>query len=334
MSRTKNPFNNIKSLGNAQIDAVKKNTSDMVHSARDLIDRSKDAAIQAMDQTGDGKVDLDDVAAVAGGIGDAIKNGAQSIERNTLNPIFPEALESMGGQLPKIICVADRDIRYSKSPVCQGAIGYYSMPKGYETWNLFHDAVGSELSFYPGLDNGVYYVDPMDANHYIAVQKYYDYIKQVHVGELQQIAQALGAKHFRVVFKNEKKSSSQQLFKGHVKAAAVNTEGQHASQSKESSNMSIAAEMEFPGHAPEMPQLRYLADDPSIKNLIALRMDRSSPLQRQHYTLKLSNTSGMTMSDAARIDAVLKGLKVNADASLESQAKEESTTLLEYDIEF
>lgn len=29
-----------------------------------------------------------------------------------------------------------------------------------------------------------------------------------------------------------------------------------------------------------------------------------------------------------------KGLKVNADASLESQAKEESTTLLEYDIEF
>ena len=58
------------------------------------------------------------------------------------------------------------------------------------------DAFG--LTFYPELDNSVYYIDPCDRDHYILMNDYFSYMKMQRVAELQRIAQSLGATHFRV----------------------------------------------------------------------------------------------------------------------------------------
>ena len=92
--------------------------------------------------------------------------------------------------------------------------------------------------------------------------------------------------------------------------------------------------MSFPGHAPIKPQLKYLQRDPSIQNLVAMRMDDKSPLMHQKLILKLSNSSGIKESDAAQIDATLKSLKFSGNTTVASEAKNESRRYLEYDIEF
>ena len=74
--------------------------------------------------------------------------------------------------------------------------------------------------------------------------------------------------------------------------------------------------------------------DPSIKALIAMRMDETAPLSYQKFMLKLSNSSGIKESDAVKIDAVLKSLKLAGNTSIASEAKNESRRYLEYEIDF
>ena len=92
--------------------------------------------------------------------------------------------------------------------------------------------------------------------------------------------------------------------------------------------------MTFPGHAPIKPSLKYMQRDPSIQTLISMRMDEQAPLLHQKFMLKMSNSSGMKENDAAKIDAVLKGLKCSGNATVSSEAKNEARRYLEYEIEF
>lgn len=62
------------------------------------------------------------------------------------------------------------------------------------------------LSFYPNSEGEFYYVDPINKDNYIALDEYFNYLKQVRISELQKIAQDLGAKYFRVTYKEEKSS--------------------------------------------------------------------------------------------------------------------------------
>ena len=50
--------------------------------------------------------------------------------------------------------------------------------------------------------------------------------------------------------------------------------------------------------------------------------------------LKMSNSSGIKESDAVKIDAVLDGLKYSGNATVASEAKNESRRYLEYKIDF
>ena len=83
-----------------------------------------------------------------------------------------------------------------------------------------------------------------------------------------------------------------------------------------------------------MTQLKYMQRDPSIKTLVAMRMDVSSPLSHQKFMLKMSNSSGIKESDAIKIDAVLKCMKLNGNASVASEAKNEAKIYIEYEIDF
>lgn len=303
-------------------------------------------AVRAVDQNDDGKFDATDVSAIAETVGSAVKKGARgvretaektarSLEFKSLRPIFPESLDSADFLMPKFIHVVEWDKKRAESEVCQGAIGYDSDYKGFPVMNIFRDSVEAfGLTLYPDGGCEFYYADPSERDRYIALDEYFSYLKVARVNELQRIAQDLGAKHFRVTYMEERAVFSERKGKAEVKAKAAALGAEQRAEEKKYAKVEIAAEMEFPGHAPMKPQVKYLQRDPSIQTLIAMRMDENSPLQRQKLVLKMSHSSGLKESDAAKIDVVLKGLKCAGNTTVASEAKNEARRYLEYEIDF
>ena len=100
------------------------------------------------------------------------------------------------------------------------------------------------------------------------------------------------------------------------------------------SKIEIAAENDFPGKAPIKPTLKYLLRDPSIQNLITMRLNEDSALTHQKLMIKLSNSSGLKENDAIKIDAILKGMRFAGNTTVQSESKNEARRYLEYEIDF
>ena len=220
--------------------------------------------------------------------------------------------------------------------MCKGSIGFLSAQKGLHIVNIFRDSIDLYgLSFYPDCDSEFYYVDPSDRDGYIALDEYFSYLKQVRISELQKIAQDLGAKHFKVTYKEEKTSFSEKKVSKKVTAKPIaSIDVEQNNENKKYSTVEIAAEMECPGHTPVKPKLKYMKYDPSINGLVEMRMNEHAPLLHQKFMLKLSNSSGLKESEAIKIDAVLKGMKCTGNATVLSETQNESRRYLEYEIDF
>lgn len=309
-------------------------------------------AMEIADQTDDGKFDFADVAVITENVGNAVKKGAQEfkeradekvwqMERRSLQPIFPTQTEGAASLddadflMPKFIRIVERDKKRMESPACQGSIGYGSDQKGLHIVNIFRDSVEAfGLTFYPDCDSEFYYMDPSDRDCYIALDEYFSYLKIVRVNELKRIAQDLGAKHFRVTYKEKCVSFTEKKAKAAGKTAVASAQAEMKARQEEYTAINVVAEMTFPGHAPAKPQLKYLQRDRNIQTLIAMRVDEKSPLLHEHFELEMYNSSGMKLDDAMKIDAVLKGLKCTGNATVASEVKNEARRYLEYDIEF
>ena len=319
--------------------------SDISKNAKEKMKKTKDKAVEVVDQNDDGKLNLKDVAALTNTIGNAVKKGTgavkdtadekrRNIEKKMLQPIFPEELDATDFFLTKFIRVTERDKKYSESDVCQGSIGYMSEQKGLRYVNIFRDSLDAYgTTFYPDRDSEFYYIDPSDRDHYIALDEYFGFLKVARITELQKIAQALGAKHFKVTYKEEKTMFSETKKKA-KKEGKISSEVDVDTSEKQYSAVEIASEMDFPGHAPSQPDLKYLQRDPSIQALVSMRLNEDTPLLHQKFMLKMSNSSGLKENDAIKIDAVLKSLKFSGNATVASEAKNETRRYLEYEIDF
>ena len=309
--------------------------SNVGKNAKDILEKSKNKAVQIADQNDDGKFDLEDVTAMANSVGNIVKKGARTLketadekarqmERKTLLPIVLEDLNDY--PMPKLIRITERDKKYSESEVC----------KEMRLMNIFRDSVNVYgISFYPNYDSEFYYVNPVDSDNYIVLDEYFDYLKQVRVGELQKIAQDLGAKHFRVTYKEEKTAFSERRTNKKVGIKSVgDVSAEQKSEENKYSKIEIAAEMECSGHAPVKPTVKYMKYDPNVQKLIEMRMDEQGPLRRQTLTIKLSNSSGLKESEAVKIDAILKGLKCTGNSIVVNEVRNESRRYLEYEIDF
>lgn len=315
--------------------------------AKDLLGKSKNIAMHIADQNDDGKLDLKDVSVIAESVGNTVKKGTQvvretaeetarTLELKALQPVFSEFLNNGDFFMSKFIRVTERDKKHAESELCKGSIGFISEQKGLRIVNIFRDSVDEfGLAFYPDKESEFYYVDPSDPKGYIALNEYFSHLKLLRINELQKLAQDLGAKHFRVTYKEEKLSLTEKKTnaKANVKPVASG-ERENSSTDRNFSTVEVAAEMEFPGHSPIKPQLKYLNNDPSIKTLIDMRMDEKAPLLHQKYMLKLSNSSGLKESEAVKIDAVLKGMKCAGNATVVSEVQNEARRYLEYEIDF
>lgn len=311
-----------------------------------LINKTKQALTKAVDKNNDGKFDANDVSIVAEAVNNSLKAGKENLKQSitekaiefelkSLQPIFVDNIDSGDFILTKFIRVVDREKRFINSKACVNAIGYYSDFKTLRMINLFRDSVDLYgISFYPDNSHEFYYVDPSDRDRYISLDDYFSYLKVERIGELQKIAQDLGAKHFRVTYKEEQISFSENSAKVTGGSRLVTGNGEHTAAENRFSAVEIAAEMDCPGHKPVKPELKYLQRDPSVRTLINMRMDETSPLFHHVFTLKLSNSSGIKESDAVKIDAVLKSMKCTGNTTVTSEAKSESRKYLDYEIDF
>lgn len=321
--------------------------SDVGKNAKDILGKSKNVAIHIADQNDDGKLDLKDVSVITESVGNTVKKGTQAmleiaektartLELKALQPVFSDFLDNGDFFMSKFIRVTERDKKHAESELCKGSIGFISEQKGLRIVNIFRDSVDEfGLTFYSDKGSEFYYVDPSDSSGYIALNEYFSHLKLLRINELQKLAQDLGAKHFRVTYKEEKLSLTEKKTstKANVKLVASG-EIENSSNDRNFSTVEVAAEMTFPGHSPIKPQLNYLNNDPSIKTLIDMRMDEKAPLLHQKYMLKLSNSSGLKESEAVKIDAVLKGMKCAGNATVVSEVQNEARRYLEYEIDF
>ena len=313
--------------------------ADAAKGVTDFIDQAGKDISKAIDQNGDGKLDMSDVQAVLDRSQAALAERQRKADLERLKPFFPEEVKQADFVMPKMIRVDNIDKPHAENPVCKGSIGFNTVLDDISVLTFFHDQADSlGLSFYKGLENGVYYVDPCDEKRYIPLDEYFTYMKMQRVNELVRIAQSLGAKSFKVTYIDKSKSASSGSIDA---AAAIKAVGKGASakvsrsiSESSSATSHVEAATEFPGHAPIRPELRYLKNEINILNLIEMRMDPLSPLQHQHIYIEMSNSSGIKMKEAIKIDAALNKMKASGSATVESQAREETHHILEYEIVF
>lgn len=256
-----------------------------------------------------------------------------------LKPLFQEDFERAEFVLPKMIRVDEMDKAHAESALCKDSAGFKTVRDDLTVITIYPSYIDNfGLSFYPGLENCVYYVDPCDRDHYIALDDYFSYMKTQRIAELQRIAQSLGAKHFRVTYKEKSKNVANIVIdnaeSGKYNGVKVGAKVFHAVRNTSMSAVRVEAEMRFPGHAPIRPELHYLKKEININNLIEMRMDPLSPLQHQHFCIEMSNSSGINKQDAIRIDALLKVMNVSTNTTVESEVQNEARRILEYEIEF
>lgn len=252
-------------------------------------------------------------------------------------PIFAKEINS-DFHLPKMISVVDYDKRM-QIEACKGAVGYQETVKNVDVTGIYEkDAETFGIDFYPTKTSSVYYVHPLDEKTYIQLSEYFTYLKEARIAELKRIAQALGAKHFKVTIEEQKTSEFTKKDHAKVKLGIIkNKAGVDANKEsgeKKYEFLGIASESYFNPKEPERPELKFWAKSETIKNLIEQRLSKDGSLTFESFKLDYNTLTGITESEAAKIDGVLKALKFDGAGSITEKAKEESRKRFEYIIEF
>ena len=305
----------------------------------------KNAAVKAIDRNGDGKLNKDDIAEFKARMDEKKEKSRIEREQNRLerekdelNPIFEETVTSPEFNVPKLVRLAEIDKSHIESEICRNSIGFRKENEGVQVLTIYPKKVGMfGLTFYPNQENGIYYQNPFDRDFYIAMEDYFYYLRMKKVSELQMIAQALGAKHFKVTFVDQSAQDTMNRLdiKAGVKAPMVNGsgEGSRETLSKEFSKVTVAAEMDFLGHEPINPRLVYLKGDPNIENMIQLRLSNNAPIH-QKVSVSLISASGVKEADAIKIGTALKKMGFSANCNFQQEAQTEARTTMEYEIDY
>lgn len=314
--------------------------------ATELLGKTKDKVVKTLDQDNDNKLTGKDIVIVAETIEYTAKKTKNNIkesldkknlikQKRELQPIFSNDLKDPTFKISKMVRITNIDKRRSSSPVCKNSIGYYSIFEDTKLVNIFNnkaDLFG--LSFFPDKTHDIYYVDPVYKNKYIAADLYFAYLKDVRVNELQMLAQDLGAKHFKVTYKGYKSSSLNKKFKGKVEIEDFGIEAEHNKDQNDVFEVDVAAEATFSPHEPIKPKIKYLKKELCIQTLITMRFNEKAPLTHQKYTMNLSNTSGISIKDAIKLDANIKDMKTSGNVSFTSIVNNEAKSVFEYEIDF
>ena len=342
----KKPFS-FKQLGKAISDTARsglEGAKDLAQKTKNAVTSTTESFMQSIDQTGDGKFDVDDITELRRQRAERDRQAKLRRDLDELHPVFANDLADKGFFLPQLIRLTEMDKKHALSTVCKGSIGHETLVKDLRIVTVYSDQTAEwGLQFYPDRNQDFYFVNPTDSSRYIGIDHFFDYMRQARVSELQRIAQDLGAKYFKVTMKEMKKS----LFK---RAMAENAAAsgplfgrksgvkEHVESSFAQNDLSdgeIAAETTFAGHAPRRPTLVYYKNEPQIQALVDMRMDyERNGITEQHLSLRCMHSSGITEKVAANIDAAFSAMKITGNTTFTSEAQNEVRQIFEYDILF
>ncbi len=295
-----------------------------------------DKAAQAGEYLGDKAEEAKDKAVQTGEhLSDKALEAKRDYDLRRFRPIIKEQLPSAVKVMPEMIRIVDWDKR-TEEDVCKDAVAFNDGSKELRFISILTKNVGLiDATFYPFAQEGIYYRDPCNTSSYINLNNYFDYLKKARVHELNQIAQDLGAIHVKISLKAERKlhSQSKSIISGAI-GKSQKIESSHSSSSMQFESIEVASDKKYKGHEAHEPKLNYFRNEPDVKNIVKRRLDKNNPIYSDVETFKYINSSGIKSNDVAKIESVLKKLKISLNKSISNEVENEEKIYFEYQIEY
>ena len=339
MKEVEKQFNEIT---NEKDKKVNEKIVEAVDTAKDIAERTIDFVGEAANAAGDfAEAQLKNAKSFMNRLNEDLSEAKYKRDKEKYKPIFADQLISNELVYPEMINVVENDKRMGIE-ACYGAVGYNDKKNGINIVGIYKQDINkfNNIEFYPNKTSYIYYVHPFDKNKYIRIDEYFTYLKEARVAELKKIAQQLGAKYFKVSIMEEKTIDAEKKTNAKAKLS-FGKEKAEVDVKKEASEkkyefIGVASESTFKneGKQPVRPELRFWANNIAIENLIEQRLSEDSPLTHETYRLDYNTSTGITETEAVKIDGALKMLKFTGAGSISEKAKEESKRRFEYEIEF
>ncbi len=256
------------------------------------------------------------------------------------NPLFPDVFYSGSFNLPNIIVIVDDAVR-KDIDVCEGAIGWLSNEKGTEVLHLYDEEVERcGIKFVPSvICDAYYYVDRFDRTRFIQTDCIFSKAYEERLAELKHIAYSLGAKKCSIEISesslvSEDKNANLKINLPLEKiVAGLSGEGAFSKSEKITQKGIIEATFEGSDEV-KMPQLKWFADDDTIKRLIEMRLENRNQLKTEIVELEGSVSATMSQKTACTIDGAIGTINAKGSVNMEGQAARENHSKLIYKVEF
>ena len=256
------------------------------------------------------------------------------------NPLFPDLFYSDSFNIPNIIVIVDDAVR-KDIDVCEGAIGWLSNEKGTEVLHLYDEEVERcGIKFVPSVVcDAYYYVDRFDRTRFIQTDCIFSKAHEERLAELKHIAYSLGAKKCSIEISesslvSENKNANMKINLPLEKIVA-GLSGERVFSKSEKITQKGIIEATFEGSDEvKMPQLKWFANDDTIKRLIEMRMENRNQLKTEIFELEGSVSATMSQKTACTIDGAIGTVNAKGGANMEGQAARENHSKLIYKVEF
>ena len=307
--------------------------------------KSKDVVSELTKKASDtGKKAAEGVVKGAKDLAEKAKNDSYARRLKKYNPLFPEQYKDESYCLPNMITIVDDAVRRGID-VCEGAIGWTSKQNDMEVLHLYDEAIEmSGIKFIPmATCDAIYYVSSFDRNVFIRTDCIFSRAHEERMAELKNIAYSLGAKSCEIEITEESVEISSQK-KAFSSSATATIKGVKVSES-ESAEQSASSKIsnqrsgkiiaEFEGsETPRRPELKWFANDDTIKGLIEMRCTNNNSLKSETLILSGSSSAAMSQKTAYAIDTAVSKMGAGASSNMESEAIRENTSKLIFNIKF
>ncbi|MCQ2467051.1 MAG: hypothetical protein MJ166_05990 [Clostridia bacterium] len=278
------------------------------------------------------------VCEIAGQGVDYVENKYNEHKLESSRPVSIEELNSDGFEFPTMIKIVDRSTR-SKDDLYNTAAGWIEN-KSNQVLFLYQKFVDEcEKEFIPAPDNEtVFYYDPNCPSKYISVETYFEEILDSKLAELERIAFAIGAKHYRVELRKSSSYSESRKDSQHHKAGVAVFSGEtgldtEKDQSKKTSFDVLAEATLEKNNTPFRPELKWFKNSDRILNLIDMACS-GKELTEYKVGLKCSKILTMSATAAANIEATYCKIGGSSSLGYSKKVKEEMHQEFLYILEF
>ncbi len=270
-------------------------------------------------------------------LSDKVKEDNYQRKLKKYNPLFPEEYHSDTFHLPKLIVITDAVSR-ANIDVCEGALGWRDREGDAEVLCLFNDSLDlGNIEFFPNaICDAAYYIDTFNPNRYIRVDCIFGKAHEERLAELKNIAYMLGAKSCTIEITEEqfeRTTHSENVKMNIPKIVGAKTEQAAITETTNVRSSKISAVFEG-NPTPRRPELKWFAQDDTIKKLIEMRCKKTNKLNLETLQLYGATSATMTQKAATSIDSALSRMKLSGNFSMQSNAQSEHSRKIIFSVEF